>query len=97
MVPNPTIDEVDLKAVLEPVDRERSAVALGDIDEYFAALTDDAQFMPPNSVAKGGEELRGWLAEFVRDFRVEWLAFSTAEAFGVADLAYHAFAYIPGG
>ncbi len=93
MLPDTTIDQVGLKAVLEPVERERSAIAVGDTGEYFAALADDAQFMPPNSVAKGGAELRTWLAEFVCDFRVEWLAFSTTEVTGVADLAYHAFTY----
>jgi len=88
-----TIDRVDLKAVLEPVERERAAIAAGDMAEYLRVLTDDAEFMPPNNVAKAGTELRTWLSEFVRDFRVEWLAFSSVETVGVGDLAYHAFTY----
>lgn len=60
---------------------------------YFAVLTADAIFMPPNSVAKAGEQLRAWLGSFVRDFEVEWLSFASAELAVVEDLAYHTFTY----
>ncbi len=93
MVPGTTIEQVEVGAVLEPVERERSAIAAGDLTEYFAVLTDDARFMPPNDVTKCGTELRTWLSDFARDFRVEWLAFRTAEVLAVGTLAYHAFAY----
>ncbi len=93
MVPDMTTEPVDLKAVLGPVERERSAIAGGNTAEYFAILTDGAQFMPPNSVMKSGAELRTWLSDFTRDFRVEWLAFSTVDVAAVGSLAYHAFTY----
>jgi ketosteroid isomerase-like protein len=79
--------------VLAPVERERTAIATGDSAEYFAVLTDDAVFMPPNSMAKEGEDLRNWLGSFVRDFRVEWLSVVSTELEVVSDLAYHTFAY----
>ena len=82
-----------LKPVLAPVEREKTAISTGNSAEYFAVLTDDAVFMPPNSTAKGGEELRNWLGAFVTEFRVEWLSVVSTELEAVSDLAYHTFAY----
>ena len=80
-------------AVLEPVEREKAAVASGNAGEYLAILAEDAQFLPPGSPAKCGAELRNWLEAFVREFRVEWLASSTTDVVAVGDLAYHVYAY----
>jgi ketosteroid isomerase-like protein len=79
--------------ILAPVEREKNDVASGDSAAYFALLTEDAIFLPPQSLAKSGEELRNWLGAFLRDFRIEWLSFTSTEMKAVEDLAYHAFAY----
>jgi ketosteroid isomerase-like protein len=87
------LDEVGREAIATAVARERAAIAAGDSEAYFAVLSADAMFMPPNSPARAGEELRDWLGTFVRDFRVEWLSFLSTELEAVEDLAYHTFAY----
>jgi ketosteroid isomerase-like protein len=79
--------------VLTPVEQEKTAVATGDAGRYFAALTDDAVFLPPNTTAKTGAELRSWLGAFVNDFRVDWLSFVSSEVEVFGDAAYHAYSY----
>jgi ketosteroid isomerase-like protein len=93
MVVETSVRRADLEAVLDPVEREKAAITAGRAPEYLAVLTQDARFMPPKALAKSGGELHAWLEEFVRDFRVEWLAFGTTEVVAVEDLAYHAFTY----
>ncbi|NIO29727.1 MAG: DUF4440 domain-containing protein [Candidatus Latescibacteria bacterium] len=80
-------------AVLSVIAQEREAVESGDSDMYLAVLTDDAIFMPPNTLPKTGAELRTWLKGFVGAFRVEWLSYVSSEVVQSADLAYHAFTY----
>jgi ketosteroid isomerase-like protein len=88
--PDPPISS---NPVLVPIEREKSAVAAGDPAAYFAVLTEDAIFMPPQSLAKSGEELRNWLAAFLRDFHIEWLSFISTELEVVENLAWHTFTY----
>jgi ketosteroid isomerase-like protein len=85
--------QVDLEPVVACALREKEAVAVGDAAGYLAVLSSDAVFMPPGSVSKSGGELRTWLAEFVRDWRIEWLNFASTEVAAVGDLAYHTYAY----
>jgi ketosteroid isomerase-like protein len=84
---------ISANPVLAPVEREKAAVAAGDPAAYFAILTEDAIFMPPQSLAKSGEELRSWLSAFLRDFQIEWLSFASTELEVVESLAYHTFTY----
>jgi ketosteroid isomerase-like protein len=79
--------------VLDPIEREKAAIAAGDPAAYFAVLTEDAIFMPPQSLAKSGEELRSWLATFMRNFHVDWLNFTSTELEVVEGMAYHTFTY----
>ncbi len=82
-----------LQAVLEVVERERAAVAAGDLEAYSSVLAVGAAFMPPNDRTKSGEDLRRWLGGFLKDFRVEWLGFESTEVRAAEDLAYHGFTY----
>jgi ketosteroid isomerase-like protein len=79
--------------VLTPIEQEREAVVTGDVRRYHAALTDDAIFLPPNTPAKTGAELRSWLGAFVEGFRVEWLSFVSSEVEVLGDVAYHTYEY----
>jgi ketosteroid isomerase-like protein len=79
--------------VAAAIEREKAAVTAGNWADYLAVLTDDAVFMPPNSLSKSGEELRTWLSSFVQGFQVEWLSFATTDLEVVQDLAYHTFTY----
>jgi ketosteroid isomerase-like protein len=79
--------------VLAPVVQERSAIATGDAGGYFAALTDDAIFFPPNTAAKTGAELRSWLGAFVKGFRAEWLSYVSSEVMVFREAAYHVYSY----
>jgi ketosteroid isomerase-like protein len=79
--------------ILAPIAEERSAIATGDAGRYFAALADNALFLPPNTSAKTGAELRAWLGAFVHDFRAEWLSFVSSEVQVFGEAAYHVYSY----
>lgn len=79
--------------VLVPVEKEKMAPVTGDAELYFAALADDAVFLPPNTTTKTGAELRSWLKEFIDGFRVEWLRFESSELQIFGEMAYHIYAY----
>jgi ketosteroid isomerase-like protein len=80
-------------AVLAVIGAERAAMESGDGDRHVALLADDAFFMPPNSHAKQGAELRAWLRDFLEGFRVEWLSYVSLEVLSTGDMAYHAYTY----
>lgn len=84
---------VSPKDVMAAIEREKAAVASGNWPDYQAVLSEDVVFMPPQSPSKSGEELKRWLASFLRDIRVEWLDFKTVELEAAGDLAYHAYVY----
>lgn len=79
--------------VLAAIREERDALQTGDIDQYLAVLTDDAIFMPPNSLSKTGAELRSWLRGFLGAFRVEWLCFTSTETLLADEIAFHSYTY----
>jgi ketosteroid isomerase-like protein len=79
--------------VVAVTDEEVAAIEAGDFKRYFAILADDALFLPPNSLAKQGAELRAWLRDFVERFRVEYLKFTHEETVVEGSLAYHRFVY----
>jgi ketosteroid isomerase-like protein len=81
----------DLQSIHAVIDRETAAIAAGDGSAYFAVLTDDAVFMPPNAPARTGADLRHWLGEFLRSVSVQWLSFVHDETVVAGDLACHAF------
>jgi ketosteroid isomerase-like protein len=85
--------QVSIDSVLEAIGLERRAVESGDAKLYFSVLTDDAIFLPPNSHAKQGAELRAWLRAFLDGFRVEWLSFVSTEVLLAGETAYHAYTY----
>ena len=82
-----------VESVLAPIEQERSVVETGDADGYDAVLTDDAVFLPPGSPARTGDELRAWLGEFLRGYRVEWVRFVSTEVEVLGRVAYHAYSY----
>jgi ketosteroid isomerase-like protein len=81
----------EIRQVQATIDRETAAIADGNRDAYFAVLTEDAVFMPPNTPAKTGAELRKWLDDFLRSISVRWLDFAHDETVVAGDLACHAF------
>jgi ketosteroid isomerase-like protein len=85
--------EVERRGVVAVTEEERAAIAAGDIRRYLAILSDDAVFLPPNSLPKTGDDLREWLRDFVTRFTVEWLDFLHGETIVAGDLAYHDYVY----
>jgi ketosteroid isomerase-like protein len=85
--------DIDRKWVIEVADEEAGAMAAGDMHRYGAILADDAVFMPPNSAAKIGVELRQWLGDFLEQFSTEWLALAHGETVVVGDFAFHDYTY----
>ncbi len=72
---------------------ERTAMSRGDCHEYFALLAADAVFLPPNTTAKSGPELRAWLKEFLDQFDIEWLDWNDGEVVVSGNYAYHDYVY----
>ncbi len=81
------------RTVVAAIEQERAAVVAGDLEAYLATLTGDAVFLPPNSDARSGAELRTWLGSFLRDYEVKWLSFASTEVTVAGDLAYHTFVF----
>jgi len=87
---DPRKDRQNISAL---INQEVNAVSAGDVETYHALLTDDAVFMPPNSPAKTGEELRHWLRDFLECFTVEWMEFIHGNIEVTGDLAFHEYTY----
>ena len=85
--------ETDRQKVIAVTDEEAAAIETGDVPRYFALLAEDALFMPPNSLAKQGEELREWLRDFVERFHIHYLRLTHDETAVEGSLAYHRFTY----
>jgi ketosteroid isomerase-like protein len=83
----------DRQNIIALIDREVKAVGEGDFETYNAILTDGAVFMPPDSFAKEGEELRRWLCDFLERFKVEWIEFVHGNVEVAGDLALHEYIY----
>jgi ketosteroid isomerase-like protein len=75
--------------VIAVADEEANAISLGDAERYFAILSEDAVFMPPNSTPKAGDELRQWLRGFLNEVSVEYLNSAHGQTVVANDLAYH--------
>lgn len=81
--------EAERLKVIAVADQEANAISNGDTDLYFAILTEDTVFMPPNSMPKSGDELRQWLRDFLAEVRVEYLESEHGQTVVAGDLAYH--------
>lgn len=79
----------DCQQIFAVTEAESAAIQEGDTQKYFALLTDDAVFLPPNLTPKAGKELRLWLTEFLEHVSVESLYFTHGETAFRADLACH--------
>ncbi len=90
---NGSLPRSDEQLVLAVVESERTAMTRGDTDQYFAILTEDAVFLPPNTTAKKGEELRAWPRDFLDRFEVTWLSWVDGDTVVMGDIAYHDYAY----
>jgi ketosteroid isomerase-like protein len=83
----------EIQKVIAVSEQEAAAMRSGDMSEYLTILSEDAVFMPPNTLTKQGEELRQWLREFVNSNRVEWPRFEHGETIVAGDLALHEYVY----
>jgi ketosteroid isomerase-like protein len=84
----------DLQQVVTAAKRETEVIASGDIDGYLGLLADDAVFLPPNTPAKAGRELRTWLRDFLQRASVEWLDYADGASIVSGDLAIHDYSYV---
>ncbi len=84
-----TSSENNLPQVIAAADEEAAAIRTGDAERYFAILTEDAVFMPPNLMPKTGDDLRQWLREFLNTVTVEYLSSRDGQTEIAGDLAYH--------
>ncbi|MFH1851231.1 MAG: nuclear transport factor 2 family protein [Candidatus Neomarinimicrobiota bacterium] len=84
---------IEKKAVLAVIEREISAAERSDFAAYESVLGGNCVFMPPNSISKSGNELRGWLKIFLDHFSVQWLEFTHDDISIAGDLAVHSYTY----
>ncbi|MGB9071817.1 MAG: DUF4440 domain-containing protein [Terriglobales bacterium] len=84
---------LETQKVIAVSEMEAAAMQSGDMNEYLTILCEDAVFLPPNTPAKRGEELRQWLREFVNSNLVEWPKFEHGETIVAGDLAFHEYVY----
>ncbi len=85
--------EADRRQVIAVTDQELAAMSTGNVAQYFAILAEDAVFMPPNTSAIQGPELRAWVKEFLEHFSVEWTTIAHGETVVNGNLAYHDYTY----
>ncbi len=83
----------NIEDILAIIAREKTAVESGDILEYLSILSDDAQFLPPDSFPKDNGELRTWLHNFADQYSIKWLDFTSLEIEVIDNLAYHVYCY----
>jgi ketosteroid isomerase-like protein len=85
--------DAERSAILDTIDREVAAMAQGDMNAFGGVLAADAVFLPPNTEAKAGADLRTWLGTFLRDFAVEWLRFEHGDVAADGILGFHTYEY----
>ena len=86
--------EDELREVLAVASAEGKAIAEGNAEQYLSLLATDAVYLPPNTQAKAGCDLRSWLSQFVREASVEWLEYNDGPTVISGDLAVHDYAYL---
>ncbi len=79
----------DRQQVYALTEAEVTAIEDGAADSYFALLSDDAVFMPPNVAAKSGDDLRQWLRDFLERVTIKYVDFTHGETVIREDLACH--------
>jgi ketosteroid isomerase-like protein len=77
--------------IFSVIDEEAAAIEAGDIGRYLALLSDDAVFLPPSLPAKTGDDLHGWLRDFLERVAIHYLDLTHGETEIREDLAYQAF------
>jgi ketosteroid isomerase-like protein len=87
------LDPDELQKVGGTIAEEVAAIEDDDIERYLALLADDAVFLPPKLGSLAGEELCGWLSDFLGQWRVEWLAYKHEEMEIYGDLAFHRYTF----
>ena len=80
---------LDCREVFTITEEETAAIQTGDIHRYLAILSADAAFLPPNTRAKTGEELRCWLADFLNGVEIRDVRYAHGETLIRDDLATH--------
>jgi ketosteroid isomerase-like protein len=84
-----TDGETEQRQVMAAADEETMAIGSGDVERYFAILTEDAVFLPPNLMPLTGKELRQWLRDFLNQVAIEFLQSGHGETVVARDWAWH--------
>ena len=88
-----TASSSEIEKIIAVADQEAASMQHGNMSTYLTILCDDAVFLPPNTAAKQGEELRQWLREFVDGNTVEWPRFEHGATMIAGHLAFHEYIY----
>lgn len=69
------------------------AMNRGDVDAFFAVVSEDAVFFPPNEPAKRGEELRDFMSGFLDQYTVHFERYVDEEIEVAGELAVNHYSY----
>lgn len=83
--------DIDCRQIFRITEEEVRAIEVGDSEKYFALLSADAVFMPPNVAAKTGDDLRNWMRDFLERVSINLHHFAHGETIVCGDLACHAY------
>jgi len=86
-------DQKSIESILITIKQEINAVAESNFDNYSSLLTEDSEFMPPNSLPLTSKELLQWLKCFLENFNVEWIEFLHKNVETVESLGFHEYSF----
>ena len=82
-----------MKAIQSITKHVVEAMNRGDVDAFFAVVSEDAVFFPPNEPAKRGNELRQFMTEFLDQYTVHFDRYVDEEIEVAGELAINHYSY----
>lgn len=82
-----------MESIRKVTERIVTAMNEGDIQSFFAVISDDAVFFPPNEPPKSGNELRNWMNNFLNQHNVHFDSYVDEEIVLAGDLAINHYSY----
>lgn len=84
----------NLKSIRIITEQVVTAMNGSDTQSFFAVVSDDAVFFPPNEPPKSGNELRNWLSAFLSQYTVHFDRYVDEEIVQADDLVFNHYSYV---
>ena len=82
-----------MESIRKVTEQVVTAMNEGDIESFFAVISDDAVFFPPTEPPKSGNELPDWMNHFLNQFSVHFDRYVDEEIVPAGDLAINHYSY----